>query len=177
VLNCLVIVRVVRKVQKMTDNEIIKALECCDEIDNNWDSSKCFEKCPYKGECARRIMADTLDLINRQKAEISELQRRNSELEIELKAMRGAANSYKAEVERLCVELDEVIIAKDLLFDEAEALIKKNKAEAIKEFAERLKEKGTPVTGGKGFEGVYVMCSNIVIDNLVKKMVGDYDDR
>ncbi len=33
-------------------------------------------------------------------AEIAELQRKNSELEIELKAMRGAANSYKAEVER-----------------------------------------------------------------------------
>lgn len=33
--------------------------------------------------------------------EIVELQRKNSDLEIELKAMRGAANSYKAEVERL----------------------------------------------------------------------------
>ena len=33
--------------------------------------------------------------------EIVELQRKNSDLEIELKAMRCAANSYKAEVERL----------------------------------------------------------------------------
>ena len=33
--------------------------------------------------------------------EIVELQRKNSDLEIELKAMRGTANSYKAEVERL----------------------------------------------------------------------------
>lgn len=35
------------------------------------------------------------------KDEIAELQHKNSELEIELKAMRGAANSYKAEIERL----------------------------------------------------------------------------
>ena len=49
-------------------------------------------------------------------------------------------------------------------------LTKKIKTEAIKEFAERLKKKGTPVTGGKGFEGVYVMCSNIAIDNLVKEL-------
>ena len=49
-------------------------------------------------------------------------------------------------------------------------LTKKIKSEAYKEFAERLKEKGTPVTGGKGFEGVYVMCSNLAIDNLVKEL-------
>lgn len=40
----------------------------------------------------------------------------------------------------------------------------------LKEFAERLKEVGTPVEGGKGFEGVFVMVNNLQIDNLVKEM-------
>lgn len=82
----------------MTDNDVIKGLACC-------IGTTC-EGCPFKerfgkdAPCAN-LEKYALDLINRQKAEISELQRKNSELEIELKAMRGAANSYKSEVERL----------------------------------------------------------------------------
>ena len=47
---------------------------------------------------------------------------------------------------------------------------KNAKVEAYKEFADRLKAKGMPVTGGKGFEGVYVMCSNLVIDTLLAEL-------
>ena len=36
-------------------------------------------------------------------------------------------NRQQAEIERLYIEIDDLIIAKDLLFDEAEALIKKPK--------------------------------------------------
>lgn len=84
----------------MTDNEIIKNAELC------LNNSKVYScgSCAYLGDdcdCVGRMLKDLLDLFNRQKAEITELQHRNSELEIELKAMRGAANSYKAEVKRL----------------------------------------------------------------------------
>lgn len=53
----------------MTDNEIIKALECCtDELYEN-----CNE-CPYSTDtlsCERlKLLEDSLDLINRLKAEI-----------------------------------------------------------------------------------------------------------
>lgn len=59
----------------MTDNEIIKALECCGEED------KCKE-CPYynKGnfKCLNyKFFKDLLDLINRQKAEIERLREEN----------------------------------------------------------------------------------------------------
>ena len=47
------------------------------------------------------------------------------------------------------------------------------RAEAIKEFAERLKEVGIPVEGKRGFEGVFVLATNFQIDNLVKEMVGE----
>lgn len=46
----------------------------------------------------------------------------------------------------------------------------KNCVKAIKEFAERLKEVGTKVEGGKGFEGVFVMVNNLQIDNLVTEL-------
>ena len=56
----------------MTDNEIIKALECCSKNPLN-----CRE-CGYKGRCNRidcydYLKRDALDLINRQQAEIERL--------------------------------------------------------------------------------------------------------
>lgn len=76
----------------MTDNEIIKALECCCKNNN-------CEGCPldyftFSSQCTSELAIKSLDLINRLEAE-------KQNLEIELKAMRGAANSYKAENERL----------------------------------------------------------------------------
>ena len=87
----------------MTDNDIIKAFEAflktqedgyITALEYGGKRDEAHEKylCIFNGIC---------DLINRKKAEASELQHRNSELDIELKAMRGAANSYKAEIERL----------------------------------------------------------------------------
>lgn len=58
----------------MTDNEIIKALECCQT-----QYAKNCEKCPYERykkpcisaiTCSSQMRADLLDLINRQRAEI-----------------------------------------------------------------------------------------------------------
>lgn len=57
----------------MTDNEIIKALECC----NGWDG-RCLN-CPLNREgtnCKEKLNSYAFDLINRQKAEIERLERR-----------------------------------------------------------------------------------------------------
>lgn len=61
----------------MNDSEIIKGLQRMSNEDPDGFSSV------------------VLDLINRQQAEIDRLN-------IDLKAMRGAANSWKAEVQRIC---------------------------------------------------------------------------
>lgn len=72
----------------MTDEQIIKALECC-----IYDTT--CQECPYNElpECISVRHKNLLGLINRQKAEIEKLN-------AELQAMRGAANSYKLELER-----------------------------------------------------------------------------
>ena len=55
----------------MTDNEIIKALECCSMFVT---SAKCDE-CPLnEQECIQGLPWNALDLINRQKAEIERLE-------------------------------------------------------------------------------------------------------
>ena len=52
----------------MTDNDIIKALECCYSL----NLQKCKTKCPLRDKplCSEWLSKYALDLINRQKAEI-----------------------------------------------------------------------------------------------------------
>lgn len=84
-------------------------------------------------------------------------------------AKRGISNIANIMKENEALKTEIELLRKAKAEDVSRAY-KIAKSEAIKEFAERLKEKGAPVTGGKGFEGVFVMCSNLVIDNLVKEM-------
>lgn len=117
----------------MNDSEIIKALECC-EI--TYDCANCpanrdDNKYTYMGSyiCKGIQKRDILDLINRQQAEIDRLN-------IDLKAMRGAANSWKAEVQRICKKE----------FDNIEIDIEAVKSEAVRKFAEKLKEYCNEIT-------------------------------
>lgn len=93
---------------KFTDEEVIKALECC------LLSNSCASHCPYDDgkddciECTSMLANDALDLIKRQKAEIERLKKSNDVL-----------------------REDNSILATEYA--------KKVRAEAIKEFAERLK--------------------------------------
>ena len=102
----------------MTDNEIVKALECCYDL----DSSAICHQCPlYQTENCRDgyLGLQALNLINRQKAEIERLQ---------------------AEVTAINNDYDNLMVEKDELFDIAEVEFEEIKAEAYKEFAERVKE-------------------------------------
>ena len=86
----------------MTDNEIIKALKCC----NGYDCETCraLKYCDYMhpGALARA----SLDLINRQKAEIESLKHRKTELQIrnqelqheKSEAIKEFADSVKQEL-------------------------------------------------------------------------------
>ena len=142
----------------MTDNEIIKALDCCSNRHKTChDCVFCEDNDLVSdiGNCVRRLKIQALDLINRQKAEIENLN-------IELSAMRGAAYSYKAEAERLSV------LAKlgNMRANDYRAMrdkCKTAKAEAYKEFAERLKENAFPLR----------FATNTEIDNLLKELVGE----
>ena len=89
---------------KMTDNEIIKALECC-----SVGTFACDEQCPCfhsksnlkVTSCRFELIGDALDLINRQKAENESL---NNELHAKaeyIHEQRDVINEKKAEIERL----------------------------------------------------------------------------
>lgn len=157
----------------MTDKEVIKALECCSLIENPNGELKC-KQCPFNGifcgtgkekTTATKIV---LDLINRQQAEIDNL---NGELITE-KTRRGTAvNSYheaQAEIERLQME-NLMLSQRRTTFPEIIELVNNARTEAIKEFAGKIAD---------------VFCSHDkgdayvreVVYNLVKEMVGEEND-
>lgn len=102
--------------KKPTDSEIVKALECCASVDNG-----CSTDCPLYGgddSCFSTLLKPTLDLINRQKAEIESLN----------DMLCGKVTSLAASIEIAEAE------------ERYKAYILSLKAEAIKEFADRLCE-------------------------------------
>lgn len=102
----------------MNDNDIIKALECC--ANANW-IDEC-EGCPlYDTEkCINTVMQNALDLINRQKAEIEKYEKEHNEKFNKWMVLDEQTRKRYAE-----------------LYEEAKGVVR---AEAIKGFAERLKE-------------------------------------
>lgn len=129
----------------MTDNEIVKAFECCA------DEMGCKKGCPCfdpkaKGSCCKiskiGIEKTALDLINRQKAEIEKLKKENDELDV--------ANVL------LTVHLQNA------------------KAEAIKEFVSELIKKAGYESYGHGRTVVRRYLIDVdCFENIVKEKVGD----
>lgn len=141
---------------KFTDEEIIKGLESCKE-------SACLV-CPYNvvyAVCRDVMCGDALDLINRLKSKNADLQdgakcekETNEHLSNEYLVLMKECDSQKEEIESLrekqaedekllndrVIESVNAVSKAHLKYENAlEEQIKTVKAEAIKEFAERLK--------------------------------------
>ena len=150
----------------MTDNEIIKALECCIEDE---DCSHCpsTKEMPY---CSNDIMAGALNLIKRQQAEIERL----GEL-LRIKAEgENILNDVIAEQQAELEDLREIVF-----MDRTEEIKKKNKelkSEAVKEFGDKLKNKikiECNPYGKPTFDYDTSIAIMRYIDNLVTEMVGE----
>ena len=119
----------------MTDNEIIKALECCSEPAGKC----CCEVCPLhhrEDSCTTALIKKAVELVNRQ----------------------------QAEVERLGKELIKQQLKNNMLYETA----KEAKAEAVKEFAERLKSVSCEIEIGGKYR--YKVATHQSIDYFVKEM-------
>ena len=164
----------------MTDNEIIKALECCVECDTYFD--ECVDGCPLRevNDCTLVLRRIILDLINRQKAEIERLEEENKKQKLVLENINDTIHPLPFVTD----------------FDVA---MSQAKSEAIKEFAEQVQEEITnalhsnyKARGEKAQEiPIYTeseflsYCSGKIdclrgladfIDNLVKEMAGDNNE-
>lgn len=130
----------------MTDNEIVKALEYC--FTNDWNRTKC-DKCKfYTGttQCVEDLKSASIYLIKRQQAEIERLK-------CEMGKLLPKDCAYTVQME---------------VSNKLETQIR---AEAVREFAERLKAKSFKTIRNYGLtKDVVEVCD---IGNLVKEMAGD----
>lgn len=180
--------------KKLTDEEIKKALECCSKAEIYADCEKM--KCPLFLGLSRgckyvdnenQLYSDALDLFTRQQAE-------NENLKVENQSLRTAGNSLKmhyeeaqTEVERLqniliCFmdalgkvrkvdDIDEISLI-PLMSELNKQYRAELKAEAYKEFAERVKEfMHNKFKTLDEYEFEYITERDI--DNLLKEIEGD----
>ena len=135
---------------KFTDEQIIKALECCRDFGD-------CSLCPYEGatfdddpDCAEKMHTDALALINRQKAVEDNLRKRIDDLEHTLAGVMWSVDKWldgtdlkQDEVKRAIRMREKTLEIVERLEEENEFLksLDENKirAEAIKKFAERVK--------------------------------------
>ena len=142
--------------KNLPDAEIIKALECCIDV----NGANCH-KCPYDKCCSYPesvMLKDTLDLINRQEAEIERLKKDSKDID------EFARNICK---ERL---LQGKAIAD---FESLRRYIEMQKAEAYKEFAEKVKAE---FCHGYTYLEIGEKAFIKDIDNLLKEMEGENDE-
>ena len=151
----------------MTDEQIIKAFE---EILKNQNNKLSLIE--------RAVCDDVLSLANRQKAEIEELRSDKIIAETHEKAAKDLfvdcakqREEAKAEIKRLTDLSDQlgndIDIKLNYIYD-LEEKIETAKSEAIKEFAERLKEKADDYVLSEGEFETMLFADDI--DNLVKEM-------
>lgn len=145
----------------MTEEQIVKALECCIKDDYDKGCTECPIHC-YKG-CDFHLAKFALDLINRQKAEIERLK-------AELKEAYG-------EIEKLEDNIDNgVSVCAECHRKYAEE-IKTAKIEAILEFSERLAKSIRSQLGISTLEKTeaYYFCLDELC-NLTDSMTEDKDE-
>ena len=144
--------------EKLTDEKIIKGAECCSKSNCEYD---CVELgCPYyiEEKCSHKVVVDAVDLIKRQKAKIKE----KDEM---LKAQASKIFLYEDVLKEKTAEVEQWKDKYMNLWCEPDSDIHKVKAEAIKMFAERLKEELVEYVIYEQYP--FFGCA---IDNVVKDM-------
>ncbi|MBQ2768074.1 MAG: hypothetical protein IJF49_08385 [Clostridia bacterium] len=161
----------------MTDNDIMKTLEAI----ASEAIGDCKRDCAfYDGRvhyCAGVISRNALDLIGRYKAEIADLQdvircekETNEHLCDEWSALSRECDRQKAEIERLQSKVEKLGKKQYDLYSQIVNLkddVKYSKSEAIKEFAERMKD---IVDEPALIRGRVIDSMMAKIDKLVKEM-------
>jgi hypothetical protein len=147
--------------RKFTDNEIVKALECCSKKTLLDDFCDVCPNLAMGSKCMDNMLSDALDLIHRQKAQIERYEKTVGKLAVSKDGIvTGMLNGKETEY-----------IQKSVADVFRNMAVNRAKTEAIKEFAERLKEKLQLNRVVMGCNCAIVEA--VQIDSLVKEMTGE----
>lgn len=152
----------------MTDKNIIKAMECC----NTQNCADCplYNGNSFSEKCKAICFKEMTSLINRQQAEVERLRKEVNLVSIQFQDLQERYEEEQAEIERLKSMNQSKL---DMLHD-IRAELETAKAEAIKEFAERLKNDLFYKCGDLNY--TETCDTRRLIDNIVKEMVGEDND-
>ena len=131
---------------KLTDNEIVKSLESL------LDRMRAYES--QQASIGKGLVEDIISMYNRKNAEVERLNKTVVDLNTNLSESIHCFTRMESLYKIKCKELDVA------------------KAEAIKEFAERLLKKELE---SKYFSHIAFQALNFDTNNLVKEMVGEKD--
>lgn len=142
----------------LTDEQIVKALECCDIMYNCPD-------CPFECDCGglENLFTATIDLLKRKDEQINALIAGQESLMKCIAKKKETIAELDAEVERLKKENN--------LYSDLAKMGDALKDEAIKGFAARLKNRSEDTTD---WGQPYVLCKDI--DDLVEEMTVSVSD-
>ena len=144
--------------KKLTDNEIIKALECC----SCETIIYCEDQCPFYKKCMKdeQLSKYALDLITRLQAQNKDLAETVHNLTIEKDALFDKAEELKAEIEKLKTNLNVELENFATEYDN------EIKAEAYKEFAKEIFELFPA-------DKCNTVISRVTVKHILKKLVGE----
>ena len=147
----------------MTDNEIIKALQCC-RTSLIYDCKRCnlrLENGARQPFCTTTLIGNAFDLINRLQAENERLKEKG------IVVLLKPENAQFENLERFETRQ----ISKEML----PAIVRRVKTEAYKECIEKVKENSNKmelVCSGALVRTDYTITED-ALDNLLKEMVGE----
>ena len=164
--------------KKPNNNDIIKALDICSKSTNGCSHSKyTCEDCYLNGQpmCSSVLLQDAIDLHTRQQAEIERLQKEVNLVSMQFQDIQERQEESQAEIDKLNAEnmltMSERNAFRTSFYDVLKQL-KTAKSEAVKEFAERVKEfMHNKFKTLDEYEFEYITESDI--GNLLKEMVGE----
>lgn len=167
---------------KLTDEQIVKALECCANCEScDFETTDC--PLGEEMECRSLLAEYALDLINRQKAEKTDLLGKIVAKNIVIDTQKAKIERLKEEIERLkpfedkIAEFNSHIRVEDMLvftssLEEWLEFCNNLKSEAYTDFAESLKKEfDNPHIQKFGLD--FVKFLKNVVDNRLKKMGDD----
>ena len=136
---------------KLTDKEIVKVLECC---------STC-----------KQVLIDAKDLINRLQAKVERYKKSRDDYQDKVMFIAKQCDELQAENERLSKEVDR--LSQVVLYNDSvtEMKVEETKAEAYKNFAERLKDKAYTYSDITGYQSTVVDVNEI--NGVYEELVGD----
>ena len=149
--------------KKLTDKEIIKALECCSRL-NYSNFIICKTECPYKGKCfdeekGINFNKDICDLINRLKTESLKYRYKAQIQKGELARLNKLVAEQKAEIERLEIVLKNEETQSNVIFKK----YKTAKADGVRLLGIHLldKSKNGRIKSSEIVDGVYEVLNEL----------------